>query len=48
MPRPPSDDPRIHKIQVRLTDPEMIQVDTERGATSLSDWIRLKLLRSGR
>lgn len=47
MPRPPSDDPRTHKIQARLTSPEMTKVDAERGATSLSDWIRHKLLRGG-
>lgn len=41
--RPPSDDPRLHTVCVRLTDVEKADLDVKRGSMPASDFIRRKL-----
>lgn len=47
MAKPPSDDPRNITISFRVTSGERAEIDRNRSGTSLSDWVRRKVLGRG-
>lgn len=42
MAKPPSDDPRVHTVSMRLTDGEVDLMDAQRGQASRSTWLRIQ------
>ena len=43
MAKPPSDDPRVNTVSMRLTNGEVSEMDEARGGMSRSDWLRSKV-----